>query len=126
VGLLTLMLASPVQADRDFCRAWLASARGERLERIRSADLENYGAGALEDPCLASARTRVLALLDYECSNWSQLMDFEVRLLVAGVQERCIESEPDGEPEGEPPETDEPPIRPEAPESAEPENQARP
>jgi hypothetical protein len=74
--------------ERGFCSAWLKLTAADRQQVLLTAESSESGA-ALDAACRAAARGPLRHLLDAECRNWNQLMDFEVRALVDRVLEPC-------------------------------------
>ncbi len=80
----SLLLLPPPGTEsraRNFCRAWLAATTPERQQVLIAAEQAEAG-GGLDRSCREGLRGGLRHTLDAECSNWSKLMDFEVRQLV--------------------------------------------
>lgn len=83
--------AAPARAGRDFCASWAPLRYAEKYARVAAADRANFPAQPGLKRCLAGVRPAAIRTLDYECRNWTKLLDFEVRVLLDRVQARCSE-----------------------------------
>lgn len=86
----TLLLPPPgtVGREREFCSEWLRLSGPQRdavLLAAEAAERDHRYRAA----CRAGLRSGLRRMLDSECRNWTQLMDFEVRALVDRVLAPC-------------------------------------
>ncbi|MDJ0786695.1 MAG: hypothetical protein QNK05_07780 [Myxococcota bacterium] len=86
-----LVLPPPGTAsrDREFCGEWLALSRAAKQQVLEAAALAEPGFDAT---CRAGRSGPVAHTLDTECTNWPQLMDFEVRAYVDRLLAPCRSS----------------------------------
>jgi len=84
----TLVLPVPGTGSRDrgFCRDWLDLSRPAKHEvLVRAAEAEP----GFDAKCRAGRNGPIAHALDQECTNWSKLMDFEVRAYVDRLLAPC-------------------------------------
>ena len=74
--------------ERGFCPAWLGLTAADQQRVLLAAEARESAAG-VEGACRAAARGPLRHLLNTECRNWRQLMDFEVRALVDRMLGPC-------------------------------------
>ncbi len=78
---------------RGFCADWLGLSETQRHARLLEAERAESGERFV-GACRAATRATLRRTLDFECRNWTQLMDFEVRHVVERVLRPC-RTEPD-------------------------------
>lgn len=98
-GALLLPGPGTTSRERDFCREWLSLESPARQSVLIVAET-NEADAPWDLSCRTGLRSGLRHLLDTECRNWRQLMDFEVRALVDRVLEPCVVAPP--EPKTEP------------------------
>ena len=92
-GVLLLPGPATTSRGRDFCAAWLRLADPAKQVVLRTAETAEMD-GPWDLTCRAGMRSGIRHLLDSECSNWTKLMDFEIRTLVDRVLRSCVATPP--------------------------------
>ena len=81
--------AGTTSRARDFCASWLDLTATQRIDQLSRSEARDFGEIAPLRSCVAGLRAATFRRLDYECRNWSGLMDFEVRQILDGAYAPC-------------------------------------
>ena len=73
---------------RRFCTDWLGLSEPQKHGRLLAAE-QSEPTDRFDAECRVATRATLRRTLDFECRNWTQLMDFEVRHVVERVLRPC-------------------------------------
>ena len=73
---------------RGVCAEWLGLSDPQKHGRLLEAERAEP-AGRFEPGCREATRATLRRTLDFECRNWTKLMDFEVRHVIERVLAPC-------------------------------------